>query len=96
MSQQDDYPGDTGDPLVRSLDPFTRTHIETPDEVTVDTQPLEQDAHAEANVEDPYIPNDVDPATAKQQAREAASGTTGREVEAEPDSDMDLEGFDKK
>ena len=85
MSKQDDYPGDPGDPLVRSLDPFTRTHIETPDEVTVDTQPLEQDPHAET---------DLDPA--KEQAREAASGTTGREVEAEPDSDMDLEGFDRK
>lgn len=65
-------PGDQGDPLVRSFDPFTRPHLQTPDEVTEDMNP---------------------------QGASGAVGTVesaGHEVEAEPDSDMNLEGFDKK
>jgi hypothetical protein len=74
--------GGNGDPLVRSDDPFARKHIQTPDEETEGINQSGGVGSAGGNVAGKRSPE---------------TGDDGRHpVEAEPDSDMDLEGFDKK
>jgi hypothetical protein len=85
-----------GDPLVRSIDPFTRKHDQTPDEATegLNEPDGSNGSNDSADKGNGQASQEADQ-EARQQARKAGSGTTGHEVEAEPNSDMDLEGFDK-
>jgi hypothetical protein len=71
------------DPPVRSTDPF-RPDKDNPasDELALSDE-LEK-------------AGDSGDSEARQQAAVAGSGTTGHEVEPEPNDDMNLEGFDKK
>jgi len=72
-----------GDPLVRSLDPFTQDHLQTPDE---QTERLNENAtnSAESVEETGELPV------------AGAVPPPSNVVQAEPDSDMDLLGFDKR
>jgi hypothetical protein len=68
------------DPPVRSTDPFRPDKDNPASDDLALSDELEKAGDSEA----------------RQQAAVAGSGTTGHEVEPEPNDDMNLEGFDKK
>ena len=92
MANENESPN--GDPLVRSFDPFTEKHLQTPDELTQgintnenneNNETAEAASHALASVEETGelpVAGTVPPPSSV--------------VEAEPDSDMDLLGLDKR
>jgi|HubBroStandDraft_1064217.scaffolds.fasta_scaffold863032_1 hypothetical protein len=111
MSNNDsdqDPPVRSPDPFRKASDPLSREtaagdddrkyNIQRETEIYTETSPDSAppsggDAQADRGGSDNDRSGDW---AARQQAREAGSGTTGHEVEPEPNDDMNLEGFDKK